>query len=139
MNNVALRYFHEVARSGSIAAACERLHVASSAVSRQISALEHEVGAKLFDRQPRGMILTDAGQKLADHVKLSLLEEQRVLADIRSRSQQTAGTIKIATSQGLASHFVPRAARLYRGRTREACFQVRALSLGRNRGSGDGW
>ena len=128
MNSVALRYFHEVARSGSIASACERLHVASSAVSRKIAALEHEVGTKLFDRQPRGMILTDAGQKLADHVKLSLLEEQRVLTDIRSRSKQTAGTIKIATSQGLASHFVPEAARLFRGQARDVCFQVQGLS-----------
>ncbi|WP_448040571.1 LysR family transcriptional regulator [Bradyrhizobium liaoningense] len=128
MNSVALKYFHEVARSGSIASACERLHVASSAVSRKIAALEHEVGARLFDRQPRGMVLTDAGQKLAEHVKLSMLEERRVLSDIRNTSQQTAGIIKIATSQGLASHFVPEAARLYRLRERDVRFQVQAFS-----------
>lgn len=127
MNSVALRYFHEVARAGSIAAACQRLNVAGSAVSRQIAALEYEVGAQLFDRQPRGMVLTEAGRLLAQHVRLSLLEEERVLADIRSNGTRNIGTIKVATSQGLASNFVPEAARIYRQRFNDVRFDIRAL------------
>ncbi len=127
MNSVALRYFDEVARAGSIAAACQRLNVAGSAVSRQIASLEYEVGAQLFDRQPRGMVLTDAGRLLAQHARLSLLEEERVLADIRSNGTRNVGTIKVATSQGLASNFVPEAARIYRQRFSEVRFDIRAL------------
>lgn len=128
VNSIALRYFNEVARSGSIAAAPLRLHVAGSAVSRQIAALEYEIGARLFERQPRGMILTPAGERLANHVTLSLLEEERVVTEIRSKGERTVGTIRIATSQGLASNFVPEAARLYRQRFRDIRFTVRALS-----------
>jgi len=128
MNSVALKYFNEVARSGSIAAASLRLHVAGSAVSRQIVSLEYEIGTPLFERQPRGMILTAAGERLAQHVRRYLLEEERVVAEIRSRGERTIGTIRIATSQGLASSFLPEAARLYREDFPEIRFAIHALS-----------
>ncbi|MFP3649035.1 LysR family transcriptional regulator, partial [Paraburkholderia sp. SIMBA_054] len=48
MDNTALRYFLEVARSGSLSQASTRLYVAVSALSRQIAKLEEEVGAALF-------------------------------------------------------------------------------------------
>ncbi|HKU01175.1 MAG TPA: LysR family transcriptional regulator, partial [Paraburkholderia sp.] len=44
LHGIALRYFVEVARTGSLAAASENLHVAVSAISRQISKLEQDVG-----------------------------------------------------------------------------------------------
>src|SRR4029434_8832403 len=56
-----LRYFLEVARSGSIRKAAQRLFVASSAVNRQILQLEAELGTELFDRLPTGMRLNAAG------------------------------------------------------------------------------
>ena len=126
MNSIALRYFLEVARCGSIAAAVERLHVAGSAVSRQIASLEYELGTPLFERQPRGMVMTDAGEKLAAHVRRAVLEEERVVAMIQNKGSQSSGTIKISCSQGLASHFLPEAARTYRHRFPDIRFDIRA-------------
>ena len=63
MISLGLRYFLEVARSGSIAAAAGAQHVAASAVSRQIAKLEDELGIALFERQARGMALSDAGRQ----------------------------------------------------------------------------
>jgi DNA-binding transcriptional LysR family regulator len=59
-----IRYFDEVARQGSIRKAADRLNVAPSAVNRQILKLEDELGAPLFERLPRGLRLTAAGEIL---------------------------------------------------------------------------
>ncbi len=59
-----LRIFHAVAEQGSITHAGEVLHLSQSAVSRQIHALEQAVGAPLFHRHPRGLLLTSEGEIL---------------------------------------------------------------------------
>ncbi|WP_163017716.1 LysR family transcriptional regulator, partial [Pseudomonas viridiflava] len=74
VQSTALRYFLEVARCGSISEASTRLNVASSAVSRQISKLERELDAVLFERQARGMVLSEAGTRLAAYARKSQLE-----------------------------------------------------------------
>src|ERR1700676_4106979 len=57
MMHVGLRYFTAVARHGSIREAAEELHVAQSALSRQIQKMEKELGAPLFQRHARGVEL----------------------------------------------------------------------------------
>jgi DNA-binding transcriptional LysR family regulator len=59
-----LKSFHASAETGSLTAAAERLGISQSAVSRQIAALEEEVGVPLFQRHARGLILTGAGHTL---------------------------------------------------------------------------
>ena len=59
-----LRIFHSVADAGSLTHAGESLHLSQSAVSRQIRALEDEVGATLFHRHARGLLLTEQGELL---------------------------------------------------------------------------
>ena len=61
-----LRVFHSVAEAGSLTAAGESLNLSQSAVSRQIRSLEDEVGATLFHRHARGLILTEQGELLFD-------------------------------------------------------------------------
>jgi DNA-binding transcriptional LysR family regulator len=107
MDNTALRYFLEVARSGSLSKASERLYVAVSALSRQIAKLEEEVGAALFERHPRGMVLSDAGRLLAAHAQRSLLDAERVTEEIRGLSNGGRATIRVASSEGVAPHFLP--------------------------------
>jgi len=126
MNHAALRYFNEVTRAGSIAAACEHLHVARSAVSRQIAALEKEIGVPLFERRPRGMSLTGAGKVFAAHVKLSLIEQDRVIASLRS-GEVGSRTIRIVVSQVLAGDVIARAACELQREFRDIRFDVRAL------------
>ena len=107
MDNTARRYFLEVARSGSLSKASERLYVAVSALSRQIAKLEEEVGAALFERRPRGMVLSDAGRVLAEHARRSLLETERVTDEIRGLSNGSRATIRVASSEGVAPYFLP--------------------------------
>ncbi len=57
-----LRYFWMVAREGTIAAACDQLYLTQSTISTQIRALEDYLGAKLFDRVGRNLVLTETGQ-----------------------------------------------------------------------------
>ena len=64
MISLGLRYFLEVARSARSPPPPAQ-HVAASAVSRQIAKLEDELGIALFERQARGMALSDAGRQLA--------------------------------------------------------------------------
>ncbi len=57
-----LRYAEEVAKAGSIQGAAKELSISASAIDRQILLLESDLGVPLFERQPRGMRLTAAGE-----------------------------------------------------------------------------
>ncbi len=57
-----LKYFWTVAREGTITAACDRLYLTQSTISTQIRALENQLGAKLFERAGRNLVLTETGQ-----------------------------------------------------------------------------
>jgi LysR family transcriptional regulator, glycine cleavage system transcriptional activator len=59
----SIEAFVVVARAGNLAQAAARLNITVPAVSRRIQILERYLGAKLFDRQPRGLSLTEAGAK----------------------------------------------------------------------------
>lgn len=59
-----LKSFHAAAEAGSLTAAGERLGISQSAVSRQIAALEEQLGVSLFQRHARGLVLTDSGHTL---------------------------------------------------------------------------
>ena len=57
-----LRFFLELARRGRLVAAAQRLHVDHTTVARRIAALEESLNTRLFDRTPRGHLVTKAGQ-----------------------------------------------------------------------------
>ncbi|KHL51672.1 LysR family transcriptional regulator [Xanthomonas cannabis] len=62
----ALRAFEAAARLQSVSRAAQELHVTHGAISRHVRALEHALGAALFVRQGRGLVLTTAGARLRD-------------------------------------------------------------------------
>lgn len=62
LNYQHLLYFWTVAQEGTIAAACKRLFLTQSTISNQIRALEKRLGAKLFQRSGRNLVLTETGQ-----------------------------------------------------------------------------
>jgi len=107
LKSTATRYFLEVARCGSIAEASERLHVANSAISRQIGGLEGLIGTALFDRKPHGMVLTAAGELLADYARKAELEADRVISDIFSFDGLRRGRVTLACTEGFALDYVP--------------------------------
>ena len=103
----AARYFLAVARTGSVTQAAEQLHVAASAVSRQITKLEDSLGTALFERKARGMLLNTAGERLAAHVRSAMLEGQRAADDVKALGLQGSNKIRVACTEGFARSFMP--------------------------------
>tara|TARA_R110002012_G_scaffold5133_4_gene23432 strand:+ start:260 stop:1174 length:915 start_codon:yes stop_codon:yes gene_type:complete len=110
----ALRYFLEIVRHGSINKASHHLHVAPSAVSRQIARLEAELGSQLFERHPTGMRLSPSGELLAAHARKARLEAVRVVEEITGLEGILRGTVRIASIEGLASYLLPHVISEYR-------------------------
>jgi DNA-binding transcriptional LysR family regulator len=102
-----LTYLDEVARLGSIRKAAARLNVASSAINRQILALEQEIGTPIFERMPRRLRLTATGELLIAHVRETLKSNQRVTAQIEALRGLKRGEATIATMNGLAAGPLP--------------------------------
>lgn len=100
MRFVALRYFLETSRLGSIRRASEMLHVAPSAVSRQIALLELDFGAPLFERARSGMRLTAAGALFARQARSTLKDFERLQSDLDDLQQLQRGSVRIASSEG---------------------------------------
>ncbi|MBR1159464.1 LysR family transcriptional regulator [Bradyrhizobium elkanii] len=91
-----LRYFVSVADSGSISAAAVILHVAQSAVSRQILRLEDEVGGVLFQRSITGVELTETGHVLLERARFILREIESATNDVSTYSRGMRGTVRMA-------------------------------------------
>src|ERR1700753_3985859 len=78
-----LRYFVTVAEELSFVRAAARLHIAQPVLTRQIKALEHELGAELFARSTRGTALTGAGTALLDDARAILRTATRLQRQVR--------------------------------------------------------
>lgn len=120
-----LKYFDEVVRAGSIRLAAQRLHVAPSAVNRRIQDLEDELGLPLFERLPRGMRLTTAGELFVQYVRSRQAELEKVRSEIEELQGLRRGVVKLVASQALAPGFMPQALAAFRRKHALADFQVR--------------
>ena len=119
--------FEELARTGSIRQAAERLHVAPSAANRRIQDLEDELGVPLFERLPRGMRLNAAGELLIDYVRSHRAELDKVRADIAELQDLRRGNVRLVASQALAPQVMPRAVAQFRHRHPLVEFNVRIV------------
>lgn len=104
-----LRYLVEISRLGSIRRASARLNVASSAINRQVLRLERELGVRIFDRLPSGMRLTPAGELLLQHVRGTLQNFEKLLAEMDGLQGIRSGHVTLAALDSLLVAFIPRA------------------------------
>ena len=107
MHASVLKYFVEVARCGSVRKASETLHVAASAVNRQILNLEEEMGVELFDRLPNGMRLNPAGERLLRHIQSTLHDFQVVRTEIDALKGDRSGHVKVVSMDSLFLDLLP--------------------------------
>jgi DNA-binding transcriptional LysR family regulator len=98
-----LRIFHAAAQAGSFTRAGETLGMSQSAVSRQVSALEQELGTPLFHRHARGLILTEEGDLLMHAARDIMLKLEHVRAQLVDSRGQPTGTLRVTTTVGLGS------------------------------------
>ncbi|AKS38563.1 LysR family transcriptional regulator [Anoxybacillus gonensis] len=102
-----LIYFTEVAKREHVSEAAEALHVAQSAISRQIANLEDELGVKLFEREGRNVKLTPIGRHFLQHIELALKAIDYAKQQIEEYLDPERGTIKIGFPTSLASYTMP--------------------------------
>jgi DNA-binding transcriptional LysR family regulator len=92
-----LKAFLAVARVGHLTRAADQLHITQPAVSKQIKALEEELGVLLFDRLPTGMALTQAGQTLLPQAERTLFNAIEMLSAAKRLQGEVAGTVRLGT------------------------------------------
>ncbi|NEC25331.1 LysR family transcriptional regulator [Streptomyces sp. SID8111] len=90
-----LRALITVAEAGSVTRAAELLHLVQPAVTRQIRALEHELGVALFERTRQGMRLTAAGTTMVERARRALAELERARAEVRPTPGAVTGIVTV--------------------------------------------
>jgi LysR family transcriptional regulator, benzoate and cis,cis-muconate-responsive activator of ben and cat genes len=103
-----LRYFKAVAESLNFSRAAEQMHVAQPALSRQVRALEDELGTNLFDRN-RGVRLTDAGRTFYAQTCKILAQVDIAVASVRETPDRAGGELIVCNDWRLSGQFLPAA------------------------------
>ncbi len=98
-----LRSFREIAESGSLSRASDRLRIAQPALSRQVRLLEAEAGLPLFTRHGRGMALTEAGRELLARVAGPMRQLEGAIADVRALAGAVAGQVALGMMPTVAA------------------------------------
>jgi DNA-binding transcriptional LysR family regulator len=103
----ALRYLAAVAQLGSVQAAAREVSISASAIDRQILLLEDDLGVPLFERLPRGMQLTAAGELVLALSQRWKSDLSRTLSDIKQMQGVNQGQLRIAAMDSHANSFLP--------------------------------
>lgn len=109
-----LKTFHAAAEAGSLTRAAEALHLSQSAVSRQISALETELGVKLFHRHARGLIPTEPGRLLFEATQEIAAKIAFAEAQVQDSRDEPTGVLRVTAPTALGAIWLaPRLARFH--------------------------
>ena len=101
-----LKVFHAAAEAGSFTHAGEQLGLSQSAVSRQVSALEHELSVPLFHRHARGLILTEQGDLLFRTAHEVLIKLEAARTQLTDSREKPSGELRINTTVGLGINWL---------------------------------
>ncbi len=109
---------------GSIRAAAEALHVAQSAVSRQLQSLEQELDVQLIERRARGILPTPAGELLYRYWRDASFHVERLRSEIDALQGLRRGNVRIATVESLMTGLLPDAIDKFRAHHPGITFEV---------------
>jgi DNA-binding transcriptional LysR family regulator len=104
----SIEIFIEVARAQSFTAAARRLGISRATATKQVSALETDLGARLLNRSTQQVSLTEAGRTFLEHGSQILDELQRLTEDVAEVTTELRGVIRVGTPPSFgASHLMP--------------------------------
>jgi DNA-binding transcriptional LysR family regulator len=104
---VSLQMLVAVAETGNIAAAAEREHIATSALSRRLSELEHRLGAVLLNRSNKGVTLTAAGSALVRLARNVLTDLDEIYLQMQDFAGGRRGYVRLAATPSAVIQFLP--------------------------------
>lgn len=103
-----LRYIVEIARCESITTAAETLSLTQPALTRSVAEVEAELGTKLFHRLPRGVQLTDTGERFVQRARQVISDVDDLVTDIREATTALSGRLRIGVSPaGYVNYLLP--------------------------------
>ena len=124
-----LRYFRAVAETLNFSRAAEQLRVAQPALSRQVKALENELGVQLLERNRVRVQLTDAGRLFLGHVEKVLAQVDMAVAAVREVSSGLEGRLIVCTEWRLPVGLLPAAIAEFRRRFPRVEVDLRELPM----------
>lgn len=101
-----IKTFHAAAETGSLTAAGEKLRISQSAVSRQISALEDQLGTPVFHRHARGLTLTEQGRILFKAAAEMNHRAALAVANVIDSREKPQGTLRVSTPISLGANWL---------------------------------
>lgn len=119
-----LQFIDAIARAGSIRKAADTLSITSTALNRRVLALEEELGVPVFERLPRGVRLSTAGELLIAHIRAQKSDFDKLKSQIADLSGERRGHVSIACSQALLPYFLPGEIARYRSDHPAVTFSV---------------
>ena len=102
-----LRYFLELARSGTLTEAARRLEVKHTTVSRRIQRLEMKVGGQLFTRTPMGHVPTRRGENLISDIQGVEETIRNISANVPKDAEHISGLVRIGCTEGYGTGIIP--------------------------------
>lgn len=112
MDATRLKYFATVAKTGSLRAASELLHLSPAALSKAVKLLETEVGVELLTPAGRGILLTDRGRELARRAA-PLLEGLETLGQALRAEKSAESPVRVGSFEVFTTYFTGRLAKEY--------------------------
>ncbi|WVT72876.1 LysR family transcriptional regulator [Sinorhizobium chiapasense] len=101
-----LQFFLAVARTGQLSTAARRLRTSHATVSRRIDRLEFALKVKLFERNPRGYVLTSMGQRFIETAERIERETEQLQLDINDGLTAQRGVVRLSTLEGFGNFFL---------------------------------
>lgn len=120
-----LQFIDAVARAGSIRKAADGLALTSTALNRRILAMEQELGVPIFERLPRGVRLSTAGELLIHHLRTQAADFEKLKSQLADLVGERRGHVSIACSQAFLPFFLPEEMGAYRRDHPGVTFSVR--------------